>query len=62
MNLNAEVLRQLSYIIDDEKLMTKALKNIKKLVEQKHDATAAKQTEAGQTKEDILNHFDQACK
>ncbi len=37
MNLNAELLRELSYIADDESYLKKALKAIKKLVAQKEE-------------------------
>ena len=37
MNLNAELLRELSYIADDENYLKKALKAIKKLVAQKEE-------------------------
>ena len=37
MNLNAELLRELSYIADDENYLKKALKAIKKLVAQREE-------------------------
>ncbi len=41
MNLNAELLRELSYIADDENYLKKALKAIKKLVAQREEETSA---------------------
>ena len=41
MNLNAELLRELSYIADDENYLKKALKAIKKLVAQRENETSA---------------------
>ena len=41
MNLNAELLRELSYIADDENYLQKALKAIKKLVAQREEETSA---------------------
>lgn len=40
MNLNAELLRELSYIADDENYLKKALKAIKKLVAQREEETS----------------------
>ena len=40
MNLNAELLRELSYIADDENYLKKALKAIKKLVAQREEEEA----------------------
>lgn len=64
MNLNAELFRQLSYIVDDEEYMKKALKSIKKLVIQK-EKNAEKISEEEYkplTKKEILANFDQSCK
>lgn len=41
MNLNAELLRELSYIADDENYLKKALKAIRKLVAQREEEEAS---------------------
>ena len=43
MNLNAELLRELSYIADDENYLKKALKIIKELVAQKKEEERIRQ-------------------
>ena len=43
MNLNAELLRELSYIADDENYLKKALKAIKKLVAQREEEERIRQ-------------------
>ncbi len=56
MELNAELLRNLSYIADDEKSMKKVVKYIKKLISKKAEE------DASQSKAEILADFDQTCK
>lgn len=41
MNLNAELLRELSYIADDENYLKKALKAIRKLVAQREEEASS---------------------
>lgn len=43
MNLNAELLRELSYIADDENYLKKVLKAIKKLVAQREEEKHVRQ-------------------
>ena len=51
MNLNAELLRELSYIADDENYLKKALKAIKKLVAQREEEEAFPTTVAEEAEE-----------
>lgn len=68
VSLNAELLRQLSYIADDELYLRKALRSIKRLVAQKEQeegtVCVAEKEEAyrPQTKEEILAGVDEAFK
>lgn len=68
VSLNAELLRQLSYIADDELYLRKALNSIKRLVAQKEKeeemacvAEAAEEYRP-QTKAEILAGVDEAFK
>ena len=53
MQMNAELFRQLSIIAEDESLMAKAVKYLKKL-------TAKKEDETLMTKEEFLRRVDEA--
>ena len=55
VQLNAELLRELSTIVEDESLMTKVLKYIKKLTAKKPDPTLM-------TKEEFFARIDDAKK
>lgn len=68
VSLNAELLRQLSYIADDELYLRKALNSIKRLVAQKEKeeemacADEAAEECRPQTKAEILAGVDEAFK
>ena len=53
LQLNAELLRELSVIVEDETLLTKALKYIKKLTAKKNDPTLM-------SKEEFFRNLDEA--
>jgi hypothetical protein len=53
LQLNAELLRELSVIVEDETLLTKALKYIKKLTAKKDDPTLM-------SKEEFFRNLDEA--
>ena len=53
LQLNAELLRELSVIVDDENLLEKALKYIKKLTAKKTDPTLV-------DKDVFFRHLDEA--
>ena len=53
LQLNAELLRELSVIVEDETLLTKALKYIKKLTAKKDDPTLM-------SKEEFYRNLDEA--
>ncbi|MBQ9561067.1 MAG: hypothetical protein IJV10_02165 [Prevotella sp.] len=53
LQLNAELLRELSVIVDDETLLEKALKYIKKLTAKKADPTLI-------NKDEFLRRLDEA--
>ncbi len=53
LQLNAELLRELSVIVDDENLLEKALKYIKKLTAKKTDPTLV-------DKDFFFRHLDEA--
>jgi hypothetical protein len=55
LQLNAELLRELSVIVDDETLLAKALKYIKKLTAKKDDPTLM-------SKEEFFKRIDDARK
>ena len=55
LQLNAELLRELSVIVEDETLLTKALKYIKKLTAKKDDPTLM-------SKEEFFKSIDDARK
>lgn len=59
LQLNAEMLRELSFIAEDEGLMKKALKAIKKLAEKKRADNANNQTLSSQKLTDILREGDE---
>ena len=66
MNLNAELLRELSYIADEENYLKKALKAIRKLVvqreEEEHPSVVAEDTEEYRplTKAEVMENIRQA--
>lgn len=60
-SINAELFRELSYIADDENYMKKALKSIKKLVEQKQKETAVAKDYRPRTKEELVDDFKAVC-
>lgn len=65
MNLNAELFLQLSYIVEDEEAMKKAMKYIKKLATQVRKAAITEEEDEEyrpRTKAEVLADFDQACK
>lgn len=63
MSLNAELLQQLSYIVDDESAMKKAMRYIKKLALQVKEAAMAEDDGyRPRTKAELLADFDQSCK
>ncbi len=53
LQLNAELLRELSVIVEDETLLAKALKYIKKLTAKKNDPTLM-------SKEEFFRNLDEA--
>lgn len=59
LQLNAEMLRELSFIAEDEGLMKKALKAIKKLAEKKRADNANNQALSSQKLTDILREGDE---
>ena len=67
ISLNAELLRQLSYIADDEFYLEKALKSIKRLVAQKgkEESSCVAEEDAEYrplTKTELLTDLDEAFK
>lgn len=65
MNLNAELFRQLSYIVGNENAMKKAVRYLKKLAVQMKETTATEEEEEEyrpRRKAEVLADFDQACK
>ncbi len=60
LNINAEIMQQLGYIADDEDLMKKVLKYIKRIVSHKEEA--ATEAYVPRTKEEILGSLDQSFK
>lgn len=63
-SINAELLRQLSYIADDEDCMKKALRYIEKLVRQKQGAThVAEDAEEhhSPTKAELIADLNEVC-
>lgn len=62
MNTSAELFRELSYIADDEVSMAKLLAYVKELVSLKKNRGEAVADEVLQTKSEMLEGLDQACK